>query len=269
MKTKIWVTAALAGIVGLAAPYQATASEYFTFDESGGYDNITLTTGSHATEYTIAGLFEGYLTPTTSIAGATPFGTYCIDLTHNIYPGQQYQVVQPLPTTIADFTYGNEIAYIYQAWGGNGAIPIPGVPTVVNGHTYAGLTATDYTAAVQVAIWTLVSNSEGLGDTFTFTSTDQAGSNPNGPTDGSGHTLVGDLLAEAAANAGTSNSNYAKDVNWVSAPTQTDGPGDQEFLIPPGQGGIVGSPEPATLTLASLSLACCIPFGVWRRRRSA
>jgi hypothetical protein len=274
---KIGGVVAFLGLVALAAPDRASA-EYFEFGPPNqtDYVYITYAPGGFNNLEVYAGNYEGQIAASLNGGGGlanpiTAFYTYCVDLTHEVSNGNIYQV-NIYSTTGPDGLANNSgaaIAYLYEKYGGNGSPVSPASPLTINGDKYIGLSASDYAAAVQVAIW-----DELAGDTLTVTGavtgpltvTYASGSDPTAQAGGTGlGNLVSDLLYMANANSAGYTADYLRDVNY-----QLNNPndGEQSFLIPSSQiNPDIVAPEPSTFTLAGFSLVCVIPFGYWRRRR--
>jgi len=251
MKLRIWIVVVSAGLIGLATPHRASAS-WFQFGPVEAADVVglnytvggnTLLNGSF-----YAGQYLGTLAGTQSELTTGPyftFQTFCVDLTHEVSNGQQYQVFFNSLSTLPD---GAKISYLYQTYGQSYFVPNTTLANfTLNSHLYTGVNTNDYAAALQVAIWDELANNGSTSGDLTVTGLDSTATS-----------LVTDFLA-VAQNSNTVGQ-FLRDVAYQTNPML----GGQAFVIPSSVPDYV-TPEPATLTLAGLSLACCLPFG-WRRR---
>ncbi len=118
---------------------------------------------------------------------------------------------------------------------------------MVNGTTYHNVSANDYAAALQLAIWAELANSGSTSGPFSYTLDSGNASTVT--------SLVSSFLAAAANSTLQSGSFLQGDTTQPAG--YTDG---QSFLV---------SPTPGTLKLGILALCCVIPVCGWRRFRSA
>jgi PEP-CTERM motif len=252
MNLKIGLIAATAGIVALVAPPGASAA-WFQFGpvEAAQVVGLNYTVGSdtYLNGNFYAGQYLGTLASTQPELASGPnftFQTFCVDLTHEVSNGQQYQVNFESLSTLAN---GAKVSYLYQQYG---EVYLPPSTTLanftLNSNNYSGVSTNDYAAALQVAIWDELANNGSTSGNLTVTGLDTTASD-----------LVSDFLA-VAQNASPVGE-FLRDVEYNVNPTL----GAQAFVVP-STAPDFQTPEPASLTLAGLSLACCVPFGLRRRR---
>jgi hypothetical protein len=252
MNLKICLIAILAGILGVAAPHRASAA-WFQFGpvEAAQIVGLNYTVGSdnYLNGDFYAGQYLGTLASTQAQLTSGPnftFQTFCVDLTHEVTGGQQYQVNFE---SLATLSNGAKITYLYQQFGEAYLPPSTTVPNfTLNSHAYSGVSTNDYAAALQVAIWDELANNGSTSGNLTVTGLDSTASS-----------LVSDFLA-VAQNASPPGQ-FLRDVEYNVNPSL----GGQAFVVP-GDAPDFSSPEPGSLTLAGFSLACCLPLGLRRRR---
>jgi PEP-CTERM motif-containing protein len=256
MNLKIWLVVVAAAIAGIAAPQRASASAWFQFGpvEANQVVGLNYTVGSdtllNGSFY--AGQYLGTLANTQSQLTAGPnftFQTFCVDLTHEVDNLQQYQVNFE---SLSNLSNGDKISYLYNQYGQTYFTPSTTMANfMLNSHNYSGVSTNDYAAALQVAIWDELANNGNTSGNLTVSG-----------LDGTANSLVSDFLA-VAQNASPPG-DYLRDVEFDI----NQNLGAQAFVIPTDVPDI-DTPEPASLTLAGLSLACFIPFGLRLRRRQA
>jgi hypothetical protein len=251
MKLRIWLIAVAAGIIGLVGSGRASAA-WFQFGpvEAAQVVGLNYTVGSNTllNGSFYAGQYLGTLAisqPALTTGPNFTFQTFCVDLTHEVNNLQQYQVNFDSLSTLAN---GDKISYLYNQYGQNYLTPNTTLPNfTLNSHAYSGVNTNDYAAALQVAIWDELANNGSTSGNLTVTGLDSTASS-----------LVGNFLA-VAQNASPPGQ-FLRDVEYNIDPTK----GAQAFVVPGDTPDIV-TPEPGSLTLAGLSLACCIPFGFRRK----
>jgi hypothetical protein len=244
------VVLSLVSMIGVWAPGRASASPtWFQFGPVESADIVTLNyaaAGLTGGEY-YAGQYKGTEAATVaglSSASAQTFQTFCVDLFHDVTNNQQYEV--NLTATVPALNNGAQVNYLYQTYGEN---QITGTYStlVVNGQTYHNVAASDYAAALQLAIWTELANSGSTSGPFSYSLV-----TGNVATVTS---LVASFLAAAA--------NSTQTTGWYLQALSTQPAGysqGQSFLV---------TPVPSTLKLSALALCCVIPACYWRRRRLA
>jgi hypothetical protein len=253
MNLKVWVCAASAVFLAVAAPHQASAANWFQFGPVEAADvvglNYTVGSNNYLNGEFYAGQYLGTLANTQAELMTGPnftFQTFCVDLTHEVNNGQQYQVNVESLSTLPN---GAKVSYLYNQYG---QIYLPPSTTManftLNSNNYSGVSTNDYAAALQVAIWDELANNGATSGNLTVTG-----------LDGTASALVTDFLA-VAQNASPPG-DFLRDVEY----NINQNLGGQAFVIP-SDAPDFSTPEPASLTLAGLSLACCIPFGAYRRR---
>jgi hypothetical protein len=252
MNLRICLIVLSAGILGIAGPDRASAA-WFQFGpvEAAQVVGLNYTVGSNTllNGSFYAGQYLGTLANTQPQLTSGPnftFQTFCVDLTHEVTNLQQYQVNFESLSTLAN---GDKISYLYQQYGESYLTPNTTLPNfTLNLHAYSGVNTNDYAAALQVAIWDELANNGNTSGNLTVTGLDATASS-----------LVSAFLA-VAQNASPPGQ-FLRDVAFNQNPNL----GGQAFVIPGDVPDIV-TPEPGSLTLAGFSLACCIPFGLRRRR---
>jgi hypothetical protein len=255
MKLRIWLIAVSAAVLGLVGPDRASAA-WFQFGpvEAAQVVGLNYTVGSNTllNGSFYAGQYLGTLANTQPELTTGPnftFQTFCVDLTHEVSNAQQYQVNFESLSTLAN---GAKISYLYNQYGQNYLTPSTTLPNfTLNLNPYTGVSTNDYAAALQVAIWDELANNGSTSGNLTVTGLDSTASS-----------LVSDFLA-VAQNASPPGQ-FLRDVQYNIDPTL----GAQAFVIP-GDSPDFSTPEPASLALAGLSLACCVPFGFRRRSNRA
>lgn len=255
MKLKIWLITVSAAALGLGGPNRASAA-WFQFGpvEAAQVVGLNYTVGSNTllNGSFYAGQYLGTLAISQPALTSGPnftFQTFCVDLTHEVNNGQQYQVNFESLSTLAN---GDKISYLYNQYGQGYLTPNTTVPNfTLNSNNYSGVSTNDYAAALQVAIWDELANNGNTSGNLTVTGLDSTA-----------NSLVSDFLA-VAQNASPPGE-FLRDVQYNVNPNY----GAQAFVIPGDVPDII-TPEPASLTLAGLSLACCVPFGLRRKNRAA
>lgn len=254
MNLRIWLFVLSAGIVGLAAPQQASASPWFQFGpvEAAQVVGLNYTVGSnnYLNGDFYAGQYLGTLANTQAELTTGPnftFQTFCVDLTHEVNDGQQYQVNFD---SLSQLPNGAKISYLYNQYGQSYLTPNTTMANfTLNSHNYSGVNTDDYAAALQVAIWDELANNGSTSGNLSVSG-----------LDGTASSLVSDFLA--VAQAANPVGEFLRDIAYNANPNS----GGQAFVIPGDASTFVSAPAPGSLTLAGLSLACCIPFGLRRRR---
>lgn len=252
MNLKIGLIVVWAGIIALVAPPGARAA-WFQFGpvEAAQVVGLNYTVGSdtYLNGDFYAGQYLGTLANTQSQLLSGPnftFQTFCVDLTHEVSNGQQYQVNFESLSTLAN---GAEVSYLYQQYGESYLPPSTTLANfTLNSNNYSGVSTNDYAAALQVAIWDELANNGSTSGDLTVTGLDATAS-----------ALVSDFLA--VAQSASPVGQFLRDVEYNIDPND----GGQAFVIP-STAPDFQTPEPASLTLAGLSLACCVPFGLRRHR---
>lgn len=255
MNLRIWLVVVSAGIAATAAaPERASASAWFQFGpvEAAQVVGLNYTVGSdtllNGSFY--AGQYLGTLANTPGALMSGPnftFQTFCVDLTHEVSNDQQYQVNFE---SLSNLSNGDKISYLYNQYGQTYLPPSTTMANfMLNSHSYSGVSTNDYAAALQVAIWDELANNGNTSGNLTVTG-----------LDGTAGSLVSDFLT-VAQNASPPGE-YLRDVEFDINQTL----GGQAFVIP-SDAPDIDTPEPASLTLAGLSLGCFIPFGLRLRRR--
>jgi len=237
-------------VVGACSPGRLFAStEWFEFGPVESADIVTLTyaaAGLTGGEY-YAGQYKGTTAATVSglsSSSAATFQTFCVDLFHDVSNGQQYEVT---PTaTVPALNNGKQINWLYQTYGEN---QITGTYStlVVNGQTYHNVAASDYAAALQLAIWSELANNGSMSGPLSYTIVTGNSSTVL--------SLVSNFLAAAASSTQTNGWYLQSDSSQPAGYSQ-----GQSFLV---------SPTPSTFTLGALALCCVIPVCCLRRRRLA
>ena len=239
----------LALVLAISSQSRSSASPtWFQFGPVESADIVTLNyaaAGLTGGEY-YAGQYLGTEAPTQaglSLKSANTFQTFCVDLFHDVSNGQQYEV--NLTPTSGNLNQAAQINYLYQTYG-ESQITGTYATLVVNGTTYHNVAASDYAAALQLAIWTELANSGSTSGPFSY-----------GIVTGNASTvtsLVASFLAAAA------NSTLASGYYYQSLSSQPAGYSQgQSFLA---------TPAPSSLQLSVLALCCVIPV-CWVRRRQA
>jgi hypothetical protein len=239
-------------MIGVAAPGRVSASPtWFQFGPVESADIVTLNyaaAGLTGGEY-YAGQYKGTESATqaglSNPSAANTFQTFCVDLFHDVSNNQQYEVAQT--ATVPALNNGAQVNYLYQTYGEN-QITGTYATLVVNGQTYHNVAASDYAAALQLAIWTELANSGSTSGPFSY-----------GIVSAGNAATVTSLVANFLAAA--SNSTITSGWYLQALASQPAGYSQgQSFLV---------TPAPSTLTLGALVLCCVIPVCHWRRRRLA
>jgi len=234
-------------LIGASAPGRLSASPtWFHFGPVEAADIVTLTYapgGEKGGEY-YAGQYLG--TEATTQAGlssksALTFQTFCVDLFHNASNGQQYQVTQT--PTVPTLNNGAQVNYLYQTFGETQISSIFKT-LVINGTGYKNVTASDFAAGLQLAIWDELANNGSTSGPLSYTIVT---GNKNTVL-----SLVSSFLGAAANHGQTTGWFLQSDSSQPAGYTQ-----GQSFLV---------TPAPPTLTLGALALCCVIPV-YWRRRQ--
>jgi hypothetical protein len=248
-RRKISLILPLVLVLAAAAPGRVHASpEWFQFGPVESADIVTLTYaagGETGGEY-YAGQYLGTASLTQSglsSSSAQTFQTFCVDLFHDVSNGQQYQVT---PTaTVPTLNNGAQVNYLYQTYGES---KITGTYSLlsINGNTFTNVSANDYAAALQLAIWDELANNGSTTGPLSYSIVTGNASLVN--------SMVANFLAAAAKSTLQSGTFLQGDT------TQPAGYADgQSFLV---------SPTPSTLKLGALALCCVIPVCGWRRYRA-
>ncbi len=217
-------------------PLEAVSTVYITTTPAyGGYNNLDVYDGQ----------YNSYISANPSFTPEQAFNTFCVDLKDEVNVGQQY-VVQ-LQSTSIGLTNGPQIAYLYDSYG---------VATINSGGSYSeswGMSNTasgsgaEFAAGLQLAIWDLLANNGATSGNLSY-----SGESAN--TDN----FVSFFLYQA-----TSNTGYAQ---WANSNVpQGDYTIGQSFLVP---AALIPAPEPSTLTLVGIGLACLAACRARRARRA-
>jgi PEP-CTERM motif len=219
-------------------PLEAVSTVYIsTTPAYGGYSNLDVYDGQYGAQ----------LSANLSMTPAQEFNTFCVDLADEVSLNQVYAV--NLLSTSDGLTNGPQIAYLYENYGVN---------TINGGGSYseswltntASGSGSEYAAGLQLAIWDLLANNGATSGNLNYTGESANTAN-----------FVSFFLYQA-----TSNTGYAQ---WADSHTpQPDGyTMGQSFLVPAAV--MINTPEPSTLTLVGLGLACMAACSAWRGKRSA
>jgi PEP-CTERM motif len=273
------------GILFLAIPCRAMASPVWF--EFGPVDQADIVSLSYTTSYNTktpdyvdtnvavyAGQYGGQVSSSSSMTDPTSFYTFCVDMAHDVSVNQIYQVTpyntsfgaNPLPD-------GNQIAYLFKTYGTNLITSSSSVVTSSNSNPYK-LSAADYAAALQLAIWDeLVNDGLDFGpnnpvpnnyDGSSLFTWGISSSYPNG---------VGNLteVEEQVQWFLTQAENQTADEFWLQSQSSPGYPQGQGFLLPTGNATpqFTPAPEPASLTMLGTGFLAVIGYRFRRRRRES
>lgn len=177
---------------------------------------------------------------------STNFYTFCVDLTDqiNTVPTDPFNVTQ-LPTS-SGLSNGNAAAYLYGKYASTS--------TMITGGTLEGynLTANDYSAALQLAIWDLVDGVTLKNGVLSGGITIDALNAYNTISLATMQAVVKALVTDALTNGQNTSG------SWWQADPPFPPTGAQSFLA---------APAPSTFVLAVVALGCVLPVVRYRRSR--
>jgi hypothetical protein len=234
-------------VIGAFAPGRLSASPtWFQTGSIESSDVVKITYapgGENGGQYNV-GQYKGTMASTAaglSSPSAQTFQTFSVDLVHS-FNSQPYEGTQT--GTVPALNRGAQVNYLYQTYGTTKAQSY--LTYVLNGQGYKLLTANDYAAALQIAIWDEIANNGNTTGPFSYSLV-----TGNATTVAS---LVSNFLAVAAHS--TDNSGWY----LQSASSQPAGYSQgQSFLV---------TPAPPTLSLSAVALCCVFPACYLRRRRA-
>lgn len=231
----------------------SSAKAQFTYGTSyaaTGSGSVTITTSLSG--FSSGGYYDQYgTTLATSIggAGATPFLSYCVDLTHST-AGYTALDTPALPIVTA-FPSGTTVGTDVNGFGRAAWIA----------DTY-GIGATGETqAAVQIAVWKAE-----FETTTHYADLSQGSITFTGDSYGGGALTAATTMLNASLTAGSGNFAIGK-AEWVNY-FDSDGSHAQFQLIPVLGGQSNPVPEPSTLAIAGLGALGFVGYSLRRRKRA-
>jgi hypothetical protein len=252
-------TIALALAALLIGPGMGRAGSVLLKSMNGGDTGMVTVNGD--SEYVYINQFN--VTYTSAFGQRMNFGTFCIDLTHNVSVGQTYAVFTGSSASLhSTFSNGARMSQVFDFVNGSVAIN-PGKSYTVGGHAYNG---NDYAAGIQLALWELSLNAHNpTGFTKSggvWSSGDPGVFHVSGINDSVG-ALTDYLLGHTFPGGG--------DVGWLNADANGFGQNrGQSLLVPLDDGPLdsppAAAPEPSALALSGAGGVCSFCW-FWLRRR--